>query len=388
MTTAPELSGLSSRMPQSGIREVFDAAQSYDDLADLSIGEPDFSTPDPVASAVATAVGTGVSSYTETLGRPDLRAALAEKLAGENGIDVDPDSELIVTPGAMGALFATVQVLCDPGDDVIVPTPYWPNYRGHVASVGAQFVPLETDPREGFVPDPEKLAAAVTPDTTMVVLNTPANPTGTVTSAERLAALGEVAAENDLWIVADETYEDLVYDGATHHSLASDPAHFEQTVTIHSFSKSYAMTGWRVGYASGPEHVIDAVRVLQEHTISSVAEPAQIAALAALDNRHVVDDVRDAFTRRRRLILDRLGAIDGIDPGSPGGAFYVFADVSAHTTDSQAFVERLMANAGVAAVPGAVFGDAGEGHIRFSYATDIDTIETAMDRLEEELNAR
>jgi len=368
-------------MPQSGIREVFDAAQSYDDLADLSIGEPDFATPEPIAAAVSDALGTGASSYTETVGLERLRFALAEKLSAANGIGADPRSELLVTPGAMGALFTAVQVLCDPGDEVLVPEPYWPNYRGHVASADAEFVALPTD--DAFVPEPETLAAAATEDTTAVVLNTPANPTGAVVPPERLKALGAVAADNDLWIVADETYEDLVYDGATHHSLASAAGRFEHTVTIHSFSKSYAMTGWRVGYASAPEHVVDAMRVLQEHTISSVAEPAQIAARAALDNREVVDRIHDAFAARRELILDRLDAIGGIDPGQPEGAFYVFADVSELATDSHAFVERLMDDVGVAAVPGSVFGDAGEDHVRFSYATDVDTIETAMDRLDE-----
>ncbi|GGC50761.1 pyridoxal phosphate-dependent aminotransferase [Haloferax sulfurifontis] len=383
MMKRPGLSGLSTRMPQSGIREVFDAAQSYDDLADLSIGEPDFATPEPIAAAVCEAVGTGASSYTETVGRPELRAALAEKLAVENGIDAAPESEIIVTPGAMGALFAAVNVLCDPGDEVLVPEPYWPNYHGHVASANARLASVSTD--EEFVPTPDAVEAAVSDDTTAILLNSPGNPTGAVIPPDRLRALDDVAAEHGLWVVADETYEDLVYDGATHHSLASDGDRFDRIVTVHSFSKSYAMTGWRIGYASAPERVIDAMRVLQEHTVSSVPEPAQVAASAALANRYVVGELREAFAERRRLVLDRLAAIDGIDPGTPRGAFYVFADVSAHTTDSRAFVERLMSEAGVASVPGAVFGAAGEGYVRFSYAADVETLTTAMDRLERAL---
>lgn len=380
MTTDRRLSGLVTRMPQSGIREVFDAANSYDDLADLSIGEPDFATPEPIATAVADALGSGISSYTETVGRSQLRGALSEKLVAENDIDVDPDSELIVTPGAMGALFAAVQVLCDLGDEVLVPEPYWPNYHGHVASTDARLVSLPTD--DDFIPDPAALETAVSEDTVAMILNTPGNPTGAVVPQDRLEALAAVAADHDIWLIADETYEDLVYDDATHYSLASKEHWFDRTVTIHSFSKSYAMTGWRIGYASAPARVIDAMRVLQEHTVSSVAEPAQVAAMAALENRHVVADIREAFTVRRDLILDRLRKIDGIDPGSPKGAFYVFADVSDISTDSRAFVERLMADAGVAAVPGSVFGAAGDGYVRFSYATDNATIETALDRIE------
>ena len=380
MPNYPDLSELTDRMPQSGIREVFDAAQEYDDLADMSIGEPDFATPKPIATAVADALGTGVSSYTTSTGRADLREALARKLAAENGIDVDPAEELIVTPGAMGALFGSLNVLCDPGEEVLVPEPYWPNFHGHVASAGAEFVPLPTD--ETFVPEAETVADAVTEETVAIVLNTPANPTGAVIPPARLEAIADVASENDLWIVADETYEHLVYDDATHHSLASDGDRFEHCVTVHSFSKSYAMTGWRVGYASAPAHVVDGMRVLQEHSTSSIAEPAQVAAIAALEHREVVDEIHEAFAERRELVLDRLESIDGVDPGTPRGAFYVFADVSAHTDDSRAFVDRLMAEAGVAAVPGTVFGDDSEGYVRFSYATDPETIETAMDRLE------
>jgi len=380
MPNHPDLSELTDRMPQSGIREVFGAAQKYDDLADMSIGEPDFATPEPIASAVADALGTGISSYTTSTGREDLREALAAKLAAENGIDADPGEELIVTPGAMGALFSSLNVLCDPGEEVLVPEPYWPNFHGHVASAGAEFVPLPTD--EAFVPEAETVADAITERTVAIVLNTPTNPTGAVIPPARLEAIADVAAEQDLWIVADETYEHLFYDDATHHSLASDGDRFEHCVTVHSFSKSYAMTGWRVGYASAPARVVDGMRVLQEHSTSSIAEPAQVAAMAALENRDVVDEIHGAFAERRRIVLDRLGAIDGVDPGNPRGAFYVFADVSAHTDDSRSFVERLMAEAGVAAVPGTVFGDGCEGYVRFSYATDPNTIETAMDRLE------
>ncbi|WP_256335711.1 pyridoxal phosphate-dependent aminotransferase [Halopenitus persicus] len=376
------ISELTNRMPQSGIREIFDAAQTYDDLADLSIGEPDFATPEPIASAVSDAIGTGVSSYTATVGEIGLRTDLSSKLESQNGINTDPESEVIVTPGAMGALFTALQVLCGPGDEVVVPEPYWPNYHGHIASIGAELVTLPTTPEDGFVPEPEELDEAVTENTAAVLLNTPSNPTGAVISPQRLEALGHMAAENGIWIIADETYEDLVYDGSTHHSLASDPERFEHTVTIHSFSKAYAMTGWRVGYASAPERVIDAMRVLQEHTVSSIAQPAQVAAQAALDNREIITEIRDAFERRRETILSRLQPIDGIDPGEPTGAFYVFADVSDHTMDSHSFVERLLSEAHVASVPGSVFGKAGEGHIRLSYATDLETIETAMDRLE------
>ncbi|WP_277543768.1 pyridoxal phosphate-dependent aminotransferase [Haloarcula laminariae] len=376
------LAARAERMPQSGIREIFDKAQSYDELHDLSIGEPDFPTPEPIADAVAGALGDGIGSYTQTVGRGDLRRALSEKLDAHNGVDAEPESELIVTPGAMGALFAATQVLCDPGDEVLVPAPYWPNYAGHLAAAGAELVPVPTDISTGFTPRAADLEAAASEDTVGVLLNTPGNPTGAVVPSDQLEAIGDTLRERDWWAVLDETYEDLVYDGATHHSLASDPSLFERTVTVQSFSKSYAMTGWRIGYATGPANVVSAMRVLQEHTVSSVAEPAQVAAKAALENRSVVTDIHEAFAERRELILDRLNDIPGIDPGSPQGAFYVFADVSEITTDSRAFTETLLEAEQVGTVPGSVFGPGGEGYLRFSYAADAGTISAAMDGLE------
>jgi len=387
MPYAFEFADRMARMPQSGIREIFDAAQAYDDLADLSIGEPDFTTPEPIATAVADAIGDGASGYTQTVGRSDLRAAIAAKLADANGIRADPETEVMVTPGAMGALFAATQVVADAGDEVLLPEPYWSNYHGHVANTGADLVTVPTTAADEFVPRPEAIADRITDDTAGLILNTPNNPTGAVVPPSTLQEIGDLLVEHDAWVILDETYEDLVYDDATHHSLASDDALFERSITVHSFSKSYAMTGWRVGYATGPADVIERMRVLQEHTVSCAAEPAQVAAMAALDHPEVASEIHDAFARRRTLILDRLADIPGVDPGTPRGAFYVFADVSALTDDTREFAKQLLP-AGVAAIPGSVFGDAGEGFLRFSYANDETVIRDAMDRFERAVETR
>jgi len=372
----------SNRTPQSGIREIFALAQEYDDVADLSIGEPDFATPEPIVDAVATAIQGGAGSYTQTIGRADLRAAISDKLAGKNGISADPDSNIMVTPGAMGALYVATQVLCDDGDEVLVPTPYWSNYAGHIAAAGGDLVPVRTTADERFVPQPETVRDQLTDDTVGLLLNTPNNPTGAVVPPETLREIDDVLAENDCWVILDETYEDLVYDDATHHSLASDPDRFERIVTVHSFSKSYAMTGWRLGYVSGPAEVVTRMRILQEHTVSCATEPSQVAAAAALANPQVVETIHEAFAGRRDLILERLRDIPGVDPGNPQGAFYVFVDISALTDDSRAFVEYLLDEVQMAAVPGSMFGEGGEGHLRFSYANDADTIAPAMNRFE------
>ena len=371
-----------TRMPESGIREIFDAAQEYDELYDMSIGEPDFDTPEPIAEAVRDAITEGVGSYTQTLGREELRESLSAKLRNRNGIDAEPLSELVVTPGAMGAIFTATQVLCEDGDEVLVPAPYWPNYEGHLANTGATLVAVPTTQEENFVPTTADIRAATTEDTVGILLNTPNNPTGAVIPPDRLREIGDLLAELELWGILDETYEDLVYDDATHHSLASDPAIFDRTITVHSFSKSYAMTGWRLGYASGPADVISAMRVLQEHTVSCAAEPSQIAASAALDHPEVVEEIHAAFADRRALILDRLRDIDGVQPGNPKGAFYVFADVSAVTESSRELTMKLLEDAQLGSVPGSVFGPGGEGFLRFSYATDTKTIRKAMDRFQ------
>ena len=369
-------------MPQSGIREIFDKAQNYENLYNLSIGEPDFVTPEPIAAAVRDQLGNGIGSYTQTIGREDLRTDLARKLAAQNGIDVDPEKELLVTPGAMGALFVAVNVLCDPGDEVLIPSPHWPNYEGHLVSAGAKIIPIPTTKATGFIPRANQIEDSITDDTVGMILNTPANPTGAVFPPGKLKEIGDVLKDKNFWCILDETYEDLTYGSSEHYSLASQEGIFDKCLTIHSFSKSYAMTGWRLGYASGPQNVISAMRVLQEHTISCAAEPSQIAAKAALNSRNLTEDIREIFSNRRNIILDRLESIDGIQPGAPAGAFYVFADVSDITTSSRDLVDYLLDSAHVAAVPGSVFGDAGEGFLRFSYATDEETIATAMNQLE------
>jgi len=278
-------------------------------------------------------------------------------------------------------------VVADAGDEVLLPEPYWSNYHGHVANTGADLVTVPTTAADEFVPRPEAIADRITDDTAGLILNTPNNPTGAVVPPSTLQEIGDLLVEHDAWVILDETYEDLVYDDATHHSLASDDALFERSITVHSFSKSYAMTGWRVGYATGPADVIERMRVLQEHTVSCAAEPAQVAAMAALDHPEVASEIHDAFARRRTLILDRLADIPGVDPGTPRGAFYVFADVSALTDDTREFAKQLLP-AGVAAIPGSVFGDAGEGFLRFSYANDETVIRDAMDRFERAVETR
>ncbi|MFB6254418.1 MAG: pyridoxal phosphate-dependent aminotransferase, partial [Halobacteriaceae archaeon] len=339
-------------MPQSGIREIFDKIQQYDEIYDLSIGEPDFNTPEPIAEAVASAVGSGAGSYTSTVGRADLREAIASKLDTENEIQADPTEEIIVTSGAMGALFSATQVLCNSGDEVIVPGPYWPNYEGHLRNTGASLVSVSTSQANGFVPTADDIEAAISDDTVGILLNSPTNPTGAVIPPEILKDIGEIVTENNLWIILDETYEDLVYESINHHSLASDPNLFEHSITIHSFSKSYAMTGWRIGYASGPADVISRMRILQEHTISCAAEPSQVAAKVALENPAVKSQIHEAFANRREIILERLQEIPNISVNTPYGAFYVFVDISSLMNDSYQFVEELIEEERVAGVPG------------------------------------
>ena len=350
------------------------------DVVDLSVGEPDFDTPTAVREAGKAAVDAGHTTYTPASGIRALREAVAEDL-GRRGLDHGPE-EVIVTPGGKQALFETVQTLIEPGDEVVLIDPAWVSYEAMVSLAGGSVVRVDTTPYDfQLAPAMDDLRAVVTDATELIVVNSPNNPTGAVYSERALAGVRDLAVEHDVAVVSDEIYDRVVYD-AEQTSLGSLDGMGDRTVTINGFSKSYAMTGWRLGYASGPAGVIEEMAVLQEHACSCAAEPSQVAAKAALDHPEIVEGIHDAFARRRGIILDRLEAIPGVDPGTPRGAFYVFADVSALTDDTRAFVQELLAEVGVAAVPGPVFGDAGTGFLRFSYATDEETIREAMDRFE------
>lgn len=345
----------------------------------LSVGEPDFDTPPHIKRAAIKAIKAGKTKYTPVSGIPELREAISAKFRRENGLDYAPDA-VTVTSGGKQALFNAFFALLDPGDEVLIPAPYWVSYPEMVALTGAVPVAVPTSAQGGFMLDPDVLAAHITPRTRMVVLNSPGNPTGAVFPPETLRAVAALAQKHNLTIVTDEMYEHLVYDAEQISIGTFAPEH---TLTINGASKAYAMTGWRIGYAGGPKHVIAAMNTIQSQSTSNASSVGQYAALAALEDhaetQRFVEMARLAYRERRDRIVAGLNALGLLTP-TPQGAFYVMADTRAIDPDELQAARRILDEAEVAVVPGTDF--AAPGQMRLSYATSLETIEEVLRRLE------
>ncbi|ABB58575.1 pyridoxal phosphate-dependent aminotransferase [Synechococcus elongatus] len=351
------------------------------DVCSFSAGEPDFETPLHIRNAAAQALAEGKTRYGPAAGEPDLREAIAQKLRADNGLDYQA-ANILVTNGGKQSLYNLMQVLLDPGDEVIIPAPYWLSYPEMVKLAGGVPVIVETFASDGFKLQPQQLAGAITPRTRLLVLNSPSNPTGMVYSRQELEAIAPIIEAHDFWVVSDEIYEKILYDGADHHSIGSlSPACFERTLISNGFAKAYSMTGWRVGYLAGPSELIAAAASLQSHSTSNVCTFAQYGAIAALQGpQDCVAEMLAAFTERRQLILNGLNQIAGLSCPIPEGAFYVFVDISKTGLDSMTYCRQLLDQHQVAAIPGIAFGD--DRSIRLSYATDCQTIEKGLERLQ------
>jgi len=342
----------------------------------LSAGEPDFDTPTPIREAAKAALDRGETRYGPVAGQPQLRRLIARKLECENNLSYSPD-EILVTNGGKQALYNLMMAVIDPGDEVLIPAPYWLSYPEMVRLAGGVPVMLPTDEATGFKVSAAQLEAAVTPRTRLLVINSPSNPTGMVYRRDELEALAAVAVRHDLLVVSDEIYEKLVYDGAEHVSIGSlNPEIFKRTITCNGFSKAYAMTGWRLGYLAGPREIIAAAAAVQSHSTSNVAAYSQAGAVVALEHPEVpaaVARMVAVFAERRLRLFEALTAIPGVRCACAEGAFYLFPDISASGLDSTDFCEQLLAEEHVACVPGIAFGS--DRHIRLSYAADLATIE-------------
>jgi aspartate aminotransferase len=350
-------------------------------VCSFSAGEPDFDTPDHIKSAAKAALDQGKTRYGPAAGEPALRQAIATKLQQDNGLCYGSEN-VIVTNGGKHSLYGLIMALIEAGDEVIIPAPYWVSYPEMVQLAGGTPVIVSTTAEQNYRITPAQLRQAITPKTKLFVLNSPSNPTGMVYSPAEIAALAEVVVEADIWVVSDEIYEKILYDGATHLSIgAVSPAAFEHTIISNGFAKGYAMTGWRLGYLAGPEALIQAVSTIQSHSTSNVCTFAQYGAIAALEGpQDCIAIMGRAFAERRQVIIDRCRQIPGLQCGDPEGAFYLYIDIQALGIPSLEFCTRLIDEKYVAAIPGIAFGS--EGTIRLSYATDMDTILAGMDRLE------
>ncbi len=374
-------------IPFSGIRKVFEEIgrreKSGGEIIHLEIGRPDFDTPAHIKSAAKQALDQGLVHYTSNTGLPELRRAIADKFASDNGLEYQPDSEIIVTIGANEAVFIAMMALLNPGDEVLIPSPCWTHYYQCAKLCGATPVPVPLKKENRYLPMAADYEPYLSPKTRMIVINTPHNPTGAVYDRDILQDLADFAEAHDLFVLSDEIYEKLIYDGHRHISFAALPNMHERTVTINGMSKIYAMTGWRLGYAAAPRILAEAMIRVHQYTTVCAVTFAQYGGYAALsESQQEVDRMVKAFDDRRRLVCERLQGMPGIELIVPNGAFYVLPSVQKLGLDAQECADYLLDKAQIAVVPGDAFGEFAQGTIRISYANSYENLENAMDQMQ------
>ena len=367
----------------SDIRRFFSLTQGISSVISLGIGEPDFAPPSRVLEAAKQALNEGKTHYTPSMGIPELREALAKKTKNEYGLSYNPENEVLVTNGGTEAIFLALLAMINPLDEVLIPDPGFVCYEPDVLMADGIPISVPLFEKDGFKHDTDVVMSRITDKSRVIIVNSPNNPTGHVLSYEEAASIAKIAVERDLVVISDEVYEKIVYDGVKHYCLATFPGMRERTVVVNSFSKTYAMTGFRIGYVLGPKQIITQMLLALQYAVACVNGPAQYAALAALEGSQ--DSVRDMvkeFDRRRRLIYSGFMGIKGIRCILPKGAFYIFPNIHDFGKSSMEFTEYLLSEGKVVAVPGSAFGQHGEGYMRFSYATSYNRIEEALNRIE------
>lgn len=352
------------------------------DIVSFSMGEPDFSTPSNIADACVESLRSGFTHYTPSTGIPELRKAVADYSRSKNGIPCDA-SNVLITPTKQ-ALFMIALAYLDPGDEVLLPDPSWVSYEAHIRMTGAVPKYVTTSFDDGFVIDPEKVEAAATSKTKMVVINSPSNPTGCVQPESTIKGIADICVDRDIYALSDEIYENVIY-GGKHVSIASMPGMFDRTITVSGLSKTYAMTGWRLGWAIAPAQDIAAINKLQSHSITCCTSFTQPAAVEAITGpQEEKDRMVETFRKRRDLALDLISEIPQLECNVPEGAFYLFPRCSIDMPSNE-LAERLLKEAKVAVTPGRAFGPAGEGFFRISYATGEDQIREGLSRIKKAL---
>ena len=351
------------------IRTMFDKASKMTDVVSLGIGEPDLNTHPDICKVCSDALRSGFTHYAPNAGMPQLRRAISDNgFISKN--KYDPDSEIIVTNGGMGAFALIMQVLLEKGDEVLIADPQYLNFVTNVKYCGGTVVRVPTRAEDGFCMRAETIRTLYKKGKTkMLIINSPNNPTGEVASAQQLSEIAKVACELDLLVVSDEVYSGLVYDTQA-ASISDFESMRERTIIVNSFSKGYAMTGWRIGYAAGPSEIIGRMIKVQEYFNSCINTAAQLGAAYALEHSEIMEQIRQSFAERRKIALDALNSVKSVRCTNPKGAFYLFPDISGFGMDSETFCNRLLEETGVVCIPGSAFGKCGEGHIRISYSTE------------------
>ena len=381
-----ELSRLLGSVPGSATMAVSEKARQMraagKDVIGLGGGDPDFATPDHIVAAAFAAIEDGATHYPPARGIPEVLTAIAAKMARENGVEVDPRSQIIVTPGAKWAIHLALSAVTNPGDEILYLEPCWASYPPMITLSGGTPVPVSLSPEDNYAITADALRACVTDNTKALMVNSPNNPTGRVMTREEAEAVVEVALEHDLYVLADEIYEHLIYDGRRNISLSGLPDMAERTLTINGVSKAYAMTGWRMGWLVAPPPIIALAGKLSSQTVSMAANFSMHATAAALNGpQDCVAEMCAAYAARRDFTVEALNAIDGVHCRDVEGAFYLFPSFPGSDRDSIEVAAFLIEEAGVAGTPGIAFGSTGEGHIRFSFATAMEDLESSVERL-------
>ncbi len=376
-----KINPLVANIPFSTIREMSIRAEQYEDVIPLGIGEPDFDTPEIVSRMAFEDTLKGATHYAPAKGDPELIDQVSKYIKQRSGQDMNA-ANILITGGGMGALAAFFQTILNEGDEVLVPTPFFPPYKPQIEWVGGKFIPVPTTIENNYVPTLDVLEKKVTQRTKAILINNPGNPTGTVYSDDDLTRISKFAVDHDLLVVNDEVYERVTFSNKKFKTIAIVPGMEERTVTIHSFSKSYAMTGWRIGYAFGPEKIIEAMTKVISYNTSCASSVSQRAAVAALrvDQKPFIE-MANRFKKRRDLVHEELSKIKGIKLNKPEGAFYIFVDLGEITDDGRAFALGLLADQKVALIPGEAFGQAYKHCVRIAYTVKRDLLKEAVKRI-------
>lgn len=375
------LSKRTMEYPASGIRKMFDLAEKYTDVVKLTVGEPNFDTPENIKLAAKKAIDDGFTHYVPNAGMKDLRQAVAESY---NGIVPDYDFEnVIITVGAMEALALSIFATVDPGDEVIIPDPAFPNYEGMVLMAGGVPVAVPVYEENDFKVKASDIEKVITSKTKAILLNSPSNPLGSVLSMEDIKEIANLVHKHDLFVYSDEVYDKIIYDGCQSFSIASIPEVRDKVIIINGFSKSYAMTGWRIGYLIADKKIASNIPKLQEGVVSCVPAFVQVAAVEALKGpQTAVENMIKDYSRRRDILIDGLNNIPGISCKKSPGSFYAFANIKSFGKTSMEFAEELIKRAGVVVVPGSAFGKMGEGYLRFVFANSDENLKEAVARID------
>jgi len=367
-----------------GIRGMFEKAKHYENTIDMSLGEPGFNTPKHVTEVAISNLRDGKTSYASNAGNAEFRKAISEKLARENDIETDPDKNIIVTAGATQGLYLTMSTLVNPGEEVILPDPVWPDYLGQIEMVHGK--PVYADVNEGnrFKMTADVIEPLITDKTKIIIVNSPSNPTGAILNEGELRDIADLAEKYNVYIISDEPYEKIIYDGNEHFSIGSIHKTSDRVITVNSLSKTFAMTGWRVGYVAANEEIISKMIKLNEYVIASINEAFQLAGITALENTDSeIQQMVDYYDKNRTTFVNGINKVKGFSCLTPLGAFYAFPNIKEFGMSSEEVADLLLEKAGIITSPGSAFGQNGEGYLRISFANDKASVEEAVKRLQE-----